>query len=189
MKKLFFLFLLLAQNSFSQIEYKNGKCIRKNTFSEKERLSFFPFSEASKIKIISFSLGNKNRDVMPGTELIRHIESIKIGKDVFNEALYDETATLTPEQTNELSDLIFNFSYTKLPLEDSEVYCYNPRNAIFFLDAENHIMAYIEICFGCNKYRTSDKRFSLGDFCNEKYDMLKAIFEKSNIKYGISVIE
>ncbi|MFD1604045.1 hypothetical protein ACFSJW_08940 [Flavobacterium artemisiae] len=187
MKKLFFLFLLLAQNSVSQIEFQNGKCIRKNTFSEKERSSFFPFSEASQIKIISFK--DKVKDVMPGTELIRHIESIKIGKEVFNEKLYDETATLTPEQTNQLSDIIFNFSYTKLPLEDSEVYCYNPRNAIFFLDAENHIMAYIEICFGCNKYRTSDKQFSLGDFCNEKYDMLKAIFEKSGIKYGISVIE
>lgn len=187
MKKLLFLFLLLAQNSFSQIEFENGKCIRKNTFSEKERLSFFPFSKASKIKIISFR--DKSKDVMPGTELIRHIESIKIGKEVFNETLYDETATLTPEQTNLLSDIIFNFSYTKLPLEDTEVYCYNPRNAIFFLDAENHIMAYIEICFGCNKYRTSDKQFSLGDFCNEKYDMLKAIFEKSTIKYGISVIK
>ncbi|MBE8725713.1 hypothetical protein C4F50_12225 [Flavobacterium sp. KB82] len=178
----------MAQNTFAQDEAANTKCIRKNSISEKERASYFPFAEASQVKIISFrDKGDLNE--MPGQQLIRHLLSLKMGKDLFNEALYDETAVLTSEQINQLSDIIFNFSYTKLPIEDYDVYCYNPRNAIFFLDAENHIIAYIELCFGCNKYRSSDKRLSLGDYCTEKYDMIKAIFEKSHIVYGISTIK
>ncbi|KAF2515282.1 hypothetical protein [Flavobacterium foetidum] len=65
--------------------------------------------------------------------------------------------------------------------------CYMPRNAVLFLDANNKIIAYLEICFGCDNYRSSDKRLNIGEYCNTKYKMLKSIFENSSIKYGISI--
>lgn len=186
MRNFLFLILLLVQNSFSQSTYDNGKCIRTKNISEKERLLRFPFSESQQIKIVSFK---GKPDEYPGQSLIKHINSIVLEKDTFRSEFYNETADLSAEQINKLSDIIFNFTYTRLPHEDAEVMCYMPRNAIMFLDSNNRIVAYLEICFGCNNYKSSDKRFSIGEYCNEKYDMLKSIFADSNIKYGISIVE
>ena len=64
-----------------------------------------------------------------------------------------------------------------------------PRNAILFLDADNKVIAYLELCFSCKHFRSSDKRLSIGEYCGTKYDMLKSIFGSNGIKYGISEIE
>ena len=73
------------------------------------------------------------------------------------------------------------------PVED--IKCYILKNAILFLDADNKIIAYLELCFSCKHFRSNDKRFSIGEYCGTKYDMLKSIFESNGIKYGISEIE
>ncbi|WP_289665184.1 hypothetical protein [Flavobacterium panacagri] len=186
MRKFLFVILLLAQISFSQSIYDNGKCIRSKNFSEKERLLNFPFSKSKQIKVIS--LKNKTEG-FTGVELMRHINSIVLGKDIFKPEYYDETATLNTEQINKLTDIVFNFTYTRLPHEFVDTMCYMPRNAILFLDSNNKIIAYLEICFGCDHYKSSDKRLNIGEYCTTKYDMLKSIFEESNIKYGISIVD
>ncbi|MBF4466889.1 hypothetical protein [Flavobacterium sp. LC2016-12] len=186
MRKFLFLILLLAQNSFSQSYEKNAKCVRTKNLSEQQRLNQFPFSKSSQIKIISFK---DNLEEVSGQGLIKHTHSIKLGKDVFNPELYNETATLTSEQINKLTDIIFNFTYKKMPYAAEDIKCYMPRNAVLFLDADNRIIGYLEICFSCKHFRSSDKRLSIGEYCSTKYDMLKSIFENVNIKYGISEIE
>lgn len=54
-----------------------------------------------------------------------------------------------------------------------------PRNAIFFLDKRNVIIAYIEICFECEAIRTSDTKLNLGEYCSEKYDLIKTVLKKA----------
>lgn len=186
MRNFLFLILLLTQNSFSQSYENNAKCVRTKNLSEKQRLDQFPFSKSSQIKLISFK--DKSEEVS-GQSLIEHTRSIKLGKDVFNPELYNETATLKSEQINNLTDIIFNFTYKKMPYAAEDIKCYIPRNAILFLDADNRIIAYLELCFSCKHFRSSDKKFSIGEYCGTKYDMLKSIFERSGIKYGISEIE
>ena len=186
MRNFLFLILLLAQNSFSQSYENNAKCVRTKNLSEQQRLNHFPFSKSSQIKLISFK---DNLEEVSGQALIKHISSIKLGKDVFNSELYNETATLTSEQINNLSDIIFNFTYKKMPYASEDIKCYIPRNAVLFLDVDNKIIAYLELCFSCKHFRSSDKRFSIGEYCDTKYDMLKSIFESNGIKYGISEIE
>jgi hypothetical protein len=186
MKNFIFLILLLAQNSFSQSYENNAKCVRTKNLSQQQRLNQFPFCKSSQIKLISFK---DSLEEVSGQALIKHINSIKLGKDVFNPELYNETATLTSEQINKLTDIIFNFTYKKMPYAAEDIKCYIPRNAVLFLDADNKIIAYLEICFSCRHFRSSDKRLSIGEYCNTKYDMLKSIFENSGIKYGISEIE
>jgi hypothetical protein len=124
-----------------------------------------------------------------GQSLIEHTRSIQLGKDFFNPELYNETATLSSEQINKLSDIIFNFTYKKIPYAMEDIKCYIPRNAILFLDADNRIIAYLELCFSCKHFRSSDKKISIGEYCSTKYEMLKSVFESSGIKYGISEID
>lgn len=186
MRKFLLLILLLAQYAFSQSYENNAKCVRTKNLSEQQRLNQFPFSKTSQIKIISFK---DNQKGVSGEALIKHITSIKLGKDVFNSELYNETSTLTSEQINKLTDIIFNFTYKKMPYAAEDIKCYIPRNAVLFLDADNRIIAYLELCFSCKHFRSSDKRFSISEYCDTKYDMLKTVFENSGIKYGISEIK
>ena len=59
-----------------------------------------------------------------------------------------------------------------------------PRNAILFYDNENKLIGFIEVCFECRNYRTTDKRITLGEECNQKFDMLKEFFVECGIKFG-----
>ncbi|KQW98542.1 hypothetical protein [Flavobacterium sp. Root420] len=143
MRNFLFLILLLAQNSFSQSYEKNAECVRTKNLSEQKRLNHFPFSKSSQIKLISFK---DNPKELSGQGLIKYIDSITLGKDAYNPKFYNETATLTSEQINKLTDIIFNFSYKKMPYTLEDVKCYMPRNAVLFLDVDNKIIAYLELC-------------------------------------------
>ncbi|OXB04428.1 hypothetical protein [Flavobacterium pectinovorum] len=187
MRKFLFLTILLVQYSFSQSQYeKNAQCIRTKNLSEKERLTHFPFSKAAQIKIISFK---DKSDGTLGHDLMNYMNSIVIGKDTLASNLYDEITNLTPQQINQLTDIIFNYSHKKEPYAIAQAGCYMPRNAIFFLDDNNTIIAWLELCFGCDNYRTSDKKLTIGEYCDQKYDMLKSIFKEAKIQYGITITE
>jgi len=184
MKQLLLLFLLFplfcaAQNRFE----KNAKCTKTENFTESQRLSNFPFSEASQIKLISFE--SKNGEPT-GNELMKYLDAVKLQTDAFNPAFYTEVATLNSIQINRLTDIIYNYSYKKMPYALGDGKCYEPRNAILFLNRNNIIISYIEICFGCNHFRSSSTALSLGKDCTEKYEMIKAIFKECNIEYGIT---
>lgn len=187
MRKWLLVILLVVQYSFSQEDFaSNARCIRSKNLSERERFSRFPFVLSSQIKVIAFKGSSSS---VPGQDLIKHINSITVGKDTFDPTLYDEVATLNSEQINQLTDIIFNYTYTKKPYESADAKCYMPRNAIFFLDKNNVIVAYLELCFGCNNYRSSNERLTIGEYCDKKYDMLKAIFASSKIEFGITTEE
>jgi hypothetical protein len=178
---------MFSQIGFSQSkqQLKNSRCSKIYNFSEVQRLSNFPFSEAEKIKIVSFKGKMVGRI---GDELQEHINSISIKKDTFNLSFYSEIATLNSLQINKLTDVIYNYRYKKSPYLTIVKSCYMPRNAIFFLDKNNIIIAYIEICFECEAIRTSDKELYLGEYCSDKYNLIKSIFKENNINYGVTEV-
>ncbi|MGK4568195.1 hypothetical protein [Flavobacterium sp. 3HN19-14] len=165
----------------------NSKCKKTKNISLTERLGKFPFSDSKEIKIISFK--NKIDNNLVGHELINQIDSIKLNKDIFQPEMYDEVSTLNPKQIEKLTDIIYNYTYKKIPYAIEDIKCYMPRNAIFFINGNNKIIAYIEICFGCNHIRSSDKNLDLGEYCAEKYDLIKSIFKEAKIEYGITKLE
>lgn len=184
MKQLLFILLIFSQFCNSQNRFeKNAKCTKTENFTESQRLSNFPFSETSQIKLISFE--SKNGEPT-GNELMKHLDSLKLKTDSFNPLFYTEVATLNNIQINRLTDIIYNYSYKKKPYDFGDVKCYEPRNAIIFLDSKNIVIAYIEICFGCDHFRSSSTELSLGKDCTEKYEMIKSIFKECKIEYGIT---
>jgi hypothetical protein len=176
--------ILFSQFCNSQTRFeKNAKCTKTKNFTEIERLNNFPFSETAQIKLIAFE--SKNIEIT-GEELSKHLNSIKLKMDVFNPSNYTEVATLNSNQINQLTDIIYNYSYKKMPYSFGDTKCYEPRNAIIFLDKNNLIISYIEICFGCDRYRTSSPELNLGKDCTEKFEMVKSIFKECKIEYGIT---
>ena len=96
MRKWLLVILLVVQYSFSQEDFaSNARCIRSKNLSERERLSRFPFVLSSQIKIIAYKGSSSG---IPGQDLIKHMNSLRIGKDAFDPTLYDEVATLNSGQ-------------------------------------------------------------------------------------------
>jgi hypothetical protein len=145
----------------------------------------YPFGNTTQIIVVS----HRTKNGMIGEELQKYLDSVKIGQDSINLKEFEQHISLNLAQIEKLTDVIFNYSHKGKEYAITNTMCYQPRNAIIFLDNNNKILGFIEICFGCNHLRTSDKRIDIGDYCEQKYDLIKDIFRESGIKYGITEVE
>lgn len=186
------LLTLISCNSYSQkknnetdILINNANCIRTKKISFKNRLKMFPFENTSQILIVS----HRTKNGMIGEELQKYLNSIKINQDTINFKEFEQVEKLNLSQIEKLTDIILNYSHKGKVYAMSNTMCYEPRNAFIFLDRNDKVLGFIEICFGCDHLRTSDKRIDIGDYCEQKYELLKDIFRESGIKYGITEVE
>ena len=150
----------------------NKHCIHLTKFSISQRLGFFPFKKASKVKLCSFDLQPKS--------FTNEIPKIGTAVDV---SKLQEVVSLNEKQTISLSDILYNTGYKGIFYSFSEG-CYYPRNAILFLDDTNTVFAYIELCFQCYGFKVSSKDVRSGDFCIEKYELLRQFFKEAGVHFG-----
>jgi hypothetical protein len=192
-KAFFLLFTFIIQtNSYGQLttipgkprqltkkelekDKRNKNCIFQKKYSNIQMLQFFPFNKAAKIKLVSF---DQPDSVIMGGEL-----PMKSG-DVDYSRL-KEIKTIDKSQIDTLTDILFNEGYGGPFYSFSESMCYNPRNAILFIDSKGKTFGFIEICFECSGYRLSSKKIKAGDFCNQKYDYLRNFFAANGIVFGV----
>lgn len=153
----------------------NKHCIHQNKFSPAERLKNFPFNKAAYVSIASFGLKENSL----GNEIPRRRGKVDI-------AQLKDIIALNADQVDTLTDILYNTGYKGNFYSFSEG-CYIPRNAILFMDAKGNAFEYIEICFGCEGFKASSKKVKTGDFCAEKYELLKIFFRNAGIKFGESV--
>jgi hypothetical protein len=87
--------------------------------------------------------------------------------------------------------MLFNISERKINLNGrfKETSCYQPRNAIIFLDTNGNIFAHIDICFECRKIETTPANINWGGFCIGKLDIIKQYFASVGIKYGVTTLK
>jgi hypothetical protein len=55
-----------------------------------------------------------------------------------------------------------------------------------FLDSNNKVTEFIEICFECRRTTESSDKVSVGEMCEQKLDMLYNLFKSVGIEYGIT---
>ena len=166
----------------NQIFEENANCTKKRQLSFKSRIQNFPYNLTSQVILTS----HKTKVGMVGEELQKYLNSLKIGKDSINEKEFLEIKKLNLNQIEKLTDLIFNYGFKAKNHILTDAKCYDPRNAILFLDKDKKIIAFIEICFGCNHTRVSDEKIDFGEYCKQKFDLIKGIFAESGIKFGIT---
>ena len=169
---------------------ENGYCKRKRNLNFKNRIKNFPFNLSSEIILVSHkTIMNINDSIQvysKGIQLQKLLNSIKIGQDTVNKNEFLESKKLNLILTEKLTDIFYNYGYKTKNYTKSDTKCYNPKNAILFIDKDNKVISFIEICFGCNKMRTSNENNGFGEYCEQKYDLVKQIFKESGIKYGIT---
>ena len=169
-------------------------CAQITHFSFASRIKHYPFSLSAQIQMISFDglvkiTDNGELSFTKGEEQIRDvglllerdapdtIEAIPVGMK--------EIRTMTLAQIDTLTDILYNYGHTGNIWTTSKSGCYIPRNAILFRDSDGKLIAFIEICFECQNTRESSDEISLGEPCEQKLDMLKALFKQVGIRYGV----
>ena len=166
---------------------KSCDCAKVKSLTTKERLNIYPFSQAVKIQLVSFENGydSEPRDYLR--------DSLPRINDTLCYSKLKEVKTLSTVQIDSLSDLIHNYGFKFRYKLKGNVYfiastsqCYIPRNAIVFLNDENKVFEYIEICFECKKTRNSSDKVNIGVKCNQKLNLIKKFFKRVGIDYGIS---
>ncbi len=117
------------------------KCYKNGRLTKTERSLIFPFSEAEKVRVVSFksSLGKT-----------------PIENDTIIESLCFENIELNDNQIDNLTEVLYNYNYSKKSnmFVSETAGCYYPRQAIIFLDINSKVTDYIEFCFECQAIKT-----------------------------------
>jgi hypothetical protein len=156
-----------------KINEYNRSCLFRNKYTVSQRRAFYPFYKASTIKLVSFPCKEEGICGLP-----------KNGNRVLFNQL-KEIKTLSLAQVDELTNILYNYSFRGKFDFEIEKLCYKPRNAILFFDDKGKSFAYIELCFECRHSEPSSPKIKLGDNCAGKYQLLQNFFAKSGITYGV----
>jgi hypothetical protein len=155
-----------------QQDDRNHNCALTKKHSVKKLRSFYPFNIAHSVAIVSFEAGSSFYDSLP-----------QIGGRIMQSRI-KETRTLNRNQIDSLSAIFYNVTYQGKIITLWGTGCYEPRNAVLFLDSNNHLLEYIELCFECQNQRYSSDKVNIGDLCDQKSDMVKQFFRSHGIKNG-----
>ena len=185
--KIFFttIFIILyAVPSFGQVKKKKSikpkeisACIRKFNLTPQQRMKQYPFNNASQIQLVSFSQNVDTTDYI--------LASIPIINDTLSKSRVKGIINLTNSQIDKLTDIIFNIGLK----EDSYTFSVSTAvgldGGILFIDSNNKIFEYINICFNCQEIEIRTSKFvkSLGQPCIEKFELLKSFFKESGLTF------
>lgn len=168
----------------------NNSCKRTTNLSLNTIAKRFPLNKSCKIQIVSFEhrevtvIDNPNdSNYIKNPELMAQDSLPRVGNKVDYKSLI-ECKTLTYNDTAKLSDILFNYHHNPASkVADRSASCYNPRNAVVFLDDKDEIVEFIEICFSCNQYYFfSKKDYDTG--CVGKLELIKDFFIQKGMQYG-----
>jgi hypothetical protein len=163
----------------AKIEERNHNCLHRNKYSLAQRMAFYPFDKATTIQIVSFDVKQDSNQLDEITG-----NTIPVKNDTVCYSLLDEVKSLTKRQIDTLTDILFNVGFRGSVYSMSVGQCFIPRNAILFVDSLNKTFEYVEICFECSRYKVSSKETDMGEFCDQKYDLLKNFFISIGIEIG-----
>ena len=167
-----------AENLLADKEYQ---CFHSSKFSKEKRRSFSPFSTADTIKLISF------KSPEPG-DTSDIYTPIAPNHFILNKNKVIEIKTLSQNGIDSLTNILYNIGRTpvknvRFTIEDHGS-CYDPRNAILFINDKGVVTQYIEVCFECERYYLSSKSTKSFPTCAQKYQLLKNYFLAQGLKYG-----
>lgn len=154
----------------------NHGCKEKNTFTAEQRRKFYPYNKAVKIQAVSFDGYSNGKGLL--------IERLPIKHDTVCYSQLKEIVTLTQAQTDSLTDIVFNIGYKGPFFSERDDCCFMPHNAILYINSKGKVFAWMEVCFMCDAFEGSKKNITIGEPCNEKYDLLKKWFIDLGIKKG-----
>jgi len=173
---------IFSQNRRADKEIDKLNCKKNNTLNPEELLKVFPYGISEKVILVSYQ--NHIPGII-GEELQKQLDKFAGQKiDSAELSQFKEIKILETSEIVKIADIIYNYGYKSKPTIYEATKCYFPQNAILFIDKEGKLFSFIELCFGCSRFRTNIDKINLGDECSQKYDMIKEFFKDNNILYG-----
>jgi len=171
MKFLMIVLLLGIQGAFAQNEATADEaCINHNKYSAKQRLKFYPFNRAKKVALISYKDAAVEAELYATKNKLPDLEQA------------DKVVVLNSQEVNGLTNTIYNIGYAEpVFVKTLAIDCSTTKNAIVFLDKSGKPFEYILLYFGCDQYGYSSDKVKDGDYCTEKFDLLKQHFTTKGI--------
>jgi adenylate cyclase class IV len=185
--KLLLLILFLTSCSFLRYKNKssifietderilgeNSKCVYKPLLTIEERKKLYPFKQASKVLLISFNDQTQPQDKTPTKG--NRIDSTNLR----------QVTKLEIKEIDSLSSLLYNVGVNDKSKNTiiEQASCYNPKHSIIFLDNNDQIIDYIEICFACSRYVTKTEKIREIEMCSSKYEIIKEYFKRFGFKF------
>lgn len=179
-------------------------CKHYNWYSAKQRRQLYPFNKARRIEVISF-IGSEEHEVVQDEPAI--VDYIPATTDMESDSMkmivirpekkaeplsfqspMMDSLVLTQPQIDQLTNLLYNYDFANAPEERSVSLCYDPHHKIVFYNAASKPFAFIEICFECHQFATSEK-VQLKTFCQDKWTLLEGFFHTIGITYGLPSYE
>lgn len=198
-------------NIFESLFQRKEYCDCYNKISPIKRRTQYPFNQADKIVLISYqnyeteevccdtSMNMDTIETPWGEKLRGFTRQIKLYNSIdypvidtisafYRTYWIYEIQELNPNQVDSLSNLMFNYRLNKNLRYYSESgcgRCYQPRNAILFLDNQGKPIHVFEICFGCEKVKNYTRSPNKDITSCVNYNSYKAFFKQCNIHFGI----
>jgi len=192
-------FLAVYTTAFSQQKAPN--CGWYGTKTVAERNVMFPFNKVKKVLLVSFANGDMHSNGDAPDSVAYKVGTRIYGKEVIKKRSFTvggyqkeyyivEEEKLSQKSIDELSNIMFNY-IPQAPwpqgMPQGVTDCYNPHNAVLFLDEDKEVIACFEICFSCggaylhpDDYNINDRNFDCGGFMRLLYDF----FKKEKITFG-----
>jgi hypothetical protein len=154
---------------------ENANCKERKSPTAEGRLTNYPFDRAAQIRLVSF-------DYRPDPHIVEHALPIK--DDNVDTSNLNEQTTLSRQGVDSLTYILYNIGYAGKVSTSEMTMCYDPRNAILFFDESGQVFEFMEICFRCHSVRLSSENIKTGQFCTQKYELLKEFFIRNEIEIG-----
>jgi hypothetical protein len=146
-------------------------CVHVNRFSARRRALLYPFNQADSIVFASYLAPEEEQ-----SQVFCEKVGIKVPE-------FAQRKVVSKAQTEELSDVIFNYGYRGKFDFETELLCDIPTNAILFY-RKGRVFEFIELSFPCEQYHTGSHKVNLGTTCIGKYRLLKQLFVKLGLSTG-----
>lgn len=187
MKSIIILFLLATisclgqktkSNKRPKINIDDSSCVWRDKMSFNQRSEMYPYNVSEKVVLATYL---QQKDGVVGGEMMSYFNSLKENRSLFDKTRFKDYVEINSSQVGELTNIIFNYGYKKDNGLRGMSGCYMPNNAILFLDKDDNLLEFIEICFDCGSFRASKEAINLGEDCDAKMNLLSEFFISSGI--------
>jgi hypothetical protein len=157
----------------------------ESKYPYRARRNFYPFNQASQIKLVFFERWQKTTTISsngrPEQKMVSFEYRLPIRNDTICFSQIAQTIALPVNAIDSLTDLLYNTCYRSKMAMSSKAGCYLPHNAILFFDKNDQPFEYIELCFDCRGIKYSSSKVEAFDDCDDAFYALQNYFTSMGI--------
>lgn len=146
------------------------QCKKEKNLSVERIMQTFPFKDAATIQLISFDFNFDDTDT-------NYNIGVPIKENKLNYNKITKYLSLSDKEISALIHILFQYKPTG---GISNLNCYSPLHGIVFINEQNQIIEYIELCFQCQNSRDYTEKSDWKIYCSAQWELLESFFKERN---------